>query len=71
VLLVVGIGFAAIVTGAVAERFLAVEIEEAAKVAEEVEATEQQMLAELRAIRTRLDRLEVTLQKHAPFLRGG
>jgi voltage-gated potassium channel len=66
VLLLVGIGFVAIVTGAVAERFLATEIEDVADATAEVEATEGEVLAELRAIRTRLDRLEVALQKRAP-----
>jgi hypothetical protein len=61
-LLIVGIGFVAIVTGAVAERFLKTEIEYAAEVTAEIEATEGELLAELRAIRTRLDRLEVALQ---------
>lgn len=66
VLLLVGIGFVAVVTGAVAERFLATEIEDVADTTAEVEATEGEMLAELRAIRARLDRLEVALQKRAP-----
>jgi voltage-gated potassium channel len=65
-LLIVGIGFIAIITGAVAERFLAVEIEDVADATAEVEATEGEMLTELRAIRTRLDRLEIALQKREP-----
>lgn len=58
VLMLVGIGFIAILTGAIAERFLAGQIEEVAEAAEESEATEAELLAELREIRSRLDRLE-------------
>ncbi|HEX4929243.1 MAG TPA: ion channel [Gaiellaceae bacterium] len=60
-LMLVGIGFIAILTGAIAERFLATEIEEAVEAVEEVEATEGEVLAELREIRSRLDRLETRL----------
>jgi voltage-gated potassium channel len=66
VLLLVGIGFVAIVTGAVAERFLVTEVEDVAEATAEVEATEGEILAELRAIRIRLERLEVALQERAP-----
>lgn len=59
--LVVGIGFVAVLTGAVAERFLASQIEESAVAAEEVEATDAEVLAELREVRSRLDRLEARL----------
>lgn len=58
VLMLVGIGFIAILTGAIAERFLAGEIEEVVEEVEEAAATEAELLAELRAIRKRLDRLE-------------
>ena len=61
VLMLVGIGFIAILTGAIAERFLAGEIEEVAEQAAEVEATEAELLVELREIRSRLDRLETRL----------
>jgi voltage-gated potassium channel len=64
--MLIGIGFIAIITGAVAERFLAVEIEEVEEAVEEVEATDAEVLAELREVRSRLDRLEVALQKRAP-----
>jgi voltage-gated potassium channel len=60
-LMLVGIGFIAILTGAIAERFLAAEIEEAVEATEEVEATEIEVLAELQEIRSRLDRLETRL----------
>jgi voltage-gated potassium channel len=61
-LMLVGIGFFAILTGAVAERFVAHDMEAGAEAqaaaVEEVEATEAELLAELRAIRVRLDALE-------------
>jgi hypothetical protein len=59
--MVIGIGFIAIITGAVAERFLSTEFEEVAEATHEVEATEADVLAELREVRTRLDRLEARL----------
>jgi voltage-gated potassium channel len=59
--LVVGIGFVAILTGAVAERFLASQIEDVTDAAIDVEATDAEVLAELREVRTRLDRLEARL----------
>lgn len=54
-LMVVGIGFIAVLTGAVAERFLATRVEH---VAEEVEEAEADVLAELREITERLQMLE-------------
>jgi voltage-gated potassium channel len=62
-LMLVGIGFIAILTGAIAERFLASEIGDAVEAAEEVEATEFEVLVELREIRSRLDRLETRLSR--------
>jgi hypothetical protein len=56
--LVVGIGFVAVLTGAVAERFLAAEIDEVSETADHIEATDAEVLAELREVRFRLDRLE-------------
>jgi hypothetical protein len=50
-----------VITGAVAERFLATEFEEVAEATHEVEATEADVLAELREVRNRLDRLEARL----------
>jgi voltage-gated potassium channel len=64
-LMLVGIGFIAILTGAIAERFLASEIEDAVEAAEEVEATDVEVLAELKEIRSRLDRLETRLGRNA------
>lgn len=60
-LMLVGIGFIAILTGAIAERFLAGEIEEAVEATEEVEATEVEVLAALQEIRSRLDQLETRI----------
>ncbi|MEJ7569640.1 MAG: potassium channel family protein [Gaiellaceae bacterium] len=60
-LMLVGIGFIAILTGAIAERFLAGQVEEVVEAAEETVATEADLLSELREIRSRLDRLESLL----------
>ncbi len=61
VLMIVGIGFIAILTGAIAERFLAAEIEEVAEATAEVEATDTELLVMLGEIRSRLDRVETRL----------
>ncbi len=60
-LMLVGIGFVAILTGAIAERFLSREVEEVTEAAHVAVAAEAELLAELREIRSRLDRLEVRL----------
>jgi voltage-gated potassium channel len=60
-LMVAGIGLIAILTGAVAQRFLSSQLELAAGAADEIEATDAELLAELREVRTRLDRLEARL----------
>jgi voltage-gated potassium channel len=58
-LMLVGIGFIAIVTGAIAERFLSAQIEETQEeLRDEVEQVEDDVLAELRAITERLQTLE-------------
>jgi voltage-gated potassium channel len=62
-IMVIGIGFIAILTGAVAERFLSGQIEEVEEAVEEVEATDAEVLAELREVRGRLDRLEARLSR--------
>ena len=64
-LMLVGIGFIAILTGAIAERFLTGQIEEVAEEVEESAATETELLAELRAIRSRLDRIEGRFERGA------
>lgn len=61
-LMLVGIGFIAILTGAIAERFLAGQVEEVADEAVEMAATETDLLTELRAIRARLDQLEARFE---------
>lgn len=58
-LMIIGIGFIAVLTGAVAERFLATKIEESeAQVTEEVDQAEAEVLDELREIMLRLQSLE-------------
>ena len=58
-LMLLGIGFIAILTGAVAERFLATRIEESEEqVSEEVEQAEAEILTEVRVIMERLQTLE-------------
>jgi voltage-gated potassium channel len=64
-IMLVGIGFIAILTGAVAQRFLAAQVEEVVEAEEEIEATEAEVLAELREVRSRLDRLEARLGRGA------
>ena len=64
-LMIVGIGFIAILTGAIAERFLTAQVEEAVEAVEEVAQAEPsgaEFLDELREIRSRLDRLETRLR---------
>jgi voltage-gated potassium channel len=58
--MLVGIGFVALLTGAVAERFLKQEVEEELA---EAETTEGEVLAELRAITARLHKLEGALER--------
>jgi prefoldin subunit 5 len=62
-IMLIGIGFVAILTGAVAQRFLAVELEEVEEAAHEIEATDAELLTELREVRVRLDRLEQRLRR--------
>jgi voltage-gated potassium channel len=62
--MLVGIGFIAILTAALAERFVAAQVrEETAEVTEEVEEAEEALLRELRAITGRLRDLEGTVQR--------
>lgn len=70
VVMLVGIGFIAILTGAVAERFLAPEVEqEALEVEEELDATGAALLAELRGVRSQLDRIEAAVRQRVPTSR--
>jgi voltage-gated potassium channel len=62
IMMVVGIGFFALVTGAVAQRFLGTEIEE---VGEEIEASEEQILEQIAALGRQLQTLEATVRRHA------
>jgi len=51
-------------TGAVAERFLAPEVErEAVEVEEELDATGEALLVQLRGLRTQLDRIEASVRQ--------
>jgi voltage-gated potassium channel len=61
-LMLIGIGFFALVTGAIAQRFLSTEIEEAA---DGVEATEAEILAQISALGSQLQRLESTVRNLA------
>nr|MBA2357705.1 two pore domain potassium channel family protein [Actinomycetota bacterium] len=62
--MIVGIGFIAILTAALAERFLSGQVrEEAAEVVAEVEGAEAELLTELRTIRQRLQELEASVER--------
>jgi voltage-gated potassium channel len=65
--MLVGIGAIAILTGAVAQRFLSPQLEEIAELesggAAELETAETDVLAEVREIRARLVRLEAQLER--------
>lgn len=65
--MIVGIGFVALLTAALSQRFLARDaerIEEAgAQVEEELEETQADVLKELQAIGSRLRQLEVRVQR--------
>jgi voltage-gated potassium channel len=61
-LMVTGIAFFALVTGAIAQRFLSTEIEEAA---EELEATEAELLEQIGALGRQLQTLEATVRSRA------
>jgi voltage-gated potassium channel len=63
IVMLVGIGFIAVLTGAVAQRFLAAQFEKVVDAEEEIEATDAELLAELREVRLRLDRLENRLSR--------
>ncbi len=62
-IMLVGIGVAAVLTAAIAQRFLSNSISEVAVDVREVDATEAEVLAELREVRNRLDRLEARLSR--------
>lgn len=58
VVMFVGIGFVAVLTGAIAQRFLAPDIAEEEQEQTAIEATNREILAELREVRARLEALE-------------
>jgi voltage-gated potassium channel len=61
--MLVGIGFLTLVIGAISQRFIAAEVEQAEEgLAEELLSTDQ-ALAELREVMQRLQRLETTVQR--------
>jgi voltage-gated potassium channel len=60
ILMMVGIGFFALITDAVAQRFLATEIEEAG---EEIEASEAEILEQIEVLGRQLQTLEATLRR--------
>ncbi len=63
-LMLVGIGFIAILTAALAERFVVSEVrEETAEVVGEVEETEAVVLRELRAVTAQLHELETRIER--------
>jgi voltage-gated potassium channel len=61
VVMLVGIGFVAILTGAVAERFIQRDVEEVEEEVEEVATTESALRADLRDVMERLARIEARL----------
>ena len=62
--MLVGIGFVAILTGAIAERFLAPDVRaEAMEVDEELDATGEALLRELRGVRAQLDQIEAAIRR--------
>jgi voltage-gated potassium channel len=70
VMMLVGIGFVAVLTGAIAERFLATETEDFRESVTDVEATEVELLEELAAIGRRLQALEQRVRRQAQGRRG-
>ena len=62
-LMFLGIAFVAVITGAIAQRFLATDVERIEQETEELESVELDMLRELREIQVRIDRLERALRR--------
>ena len=60
--MVFGIGFFALITGAVAERFLATEVEQ---VEEEIESSEAEILEQIDALGRQLRTLEASVRRRA------
>jgi voltage-gated potassium channel len=60
----VGIAFVAILTGALAQRFVSEEVDaEVEEVEEDLDETTRELLAELRGVRERLGRLEAAVAR--------
>jgi voltage-gated potassium channel len=70
VTVLVGIGFVALATGAVAQRFLRADVAAVADEVEEVGEAEEDLLAEVRVIAARLRRLEQALARGGAQPRG-
>jgi voltage-gated potassium channel len=70
VMMLVGIGFVALLTGAIAQRFLAVETADVPQSVGDVESTEAEMLEELAAISQRLQALEQRVRRQSQTWRG-
>lgn len=60
ILMVVGIGFFALITGAVAERFVATDVEQ---VEQEIEAGDAEILEQIDALGQQLQTLEATVRR--------
>jgi hypothetical protein len=63
VVMLVGIGFIAILTGSIAERFVKYSVEEVGREVDEIEMEEEQLLGEVRDISARLQSLEQALAR--------
>ncbi len=61
--MLVGIGFVAILTGAVAQRFLAPSVEEVEETEEAIELTEEELVRQVREMSTQLAALERALAR--------
>jgi hypothetical protein len=64
-LMIVGIGFVAVLTGAIAQRFLSDEAERIAEEAADLETAELDVVAELREVMTRIEGIERSLSARA------
>jgi voltage-gated potassium channel len=64
-LMLLGIGFVAVVTGAIAQRFLAQETARVVREAEQLEEAEFDVLVELREVVARIERIEQALSRTA------
>jgi voltage-gated potassium channel len=63
--MIVGIGFVALLTGAIAQRFLEPSIEQLEKTAEFVDVADEAILVDLREIATRLQRVESAVARRS------